>query len=92
MANRHQRRRRANEKRDNLLLGLAQAARSAQIRAIVKENLSKPIERNFYAGIQNSIALCEAKGSRLGTAYAGTSVKGRNVQGKVVKPFQKRFS
>ena len=50
MATRHERRKRAKAKRETTLLGLAQAQRAANIAKIVRDNLSRPIERNYWAG------------------------------------------
>lgn len=53
MANRHQRRKRAQAKRERILEGLAQAERSRRIAKAVRDNKSRPIERNYYPTTSN---------------------------------------
>ncbi len=54
MASRHQRRKAAAAKRQAIELKVEIARQSAKVAAIVKSNLSKPIERNYYAGIRSN--------------------------------------
>ena len=54
MASRHQRRKSALVKKLALAKQWDKAQHSAKVAAIVKSNLSKPIERNFYAGIRSN--------------------------------------
>lgn len=55
MATRHQRRKAAKAKREMRLLGLAQAQRAANVAAIVRDNLSRPVERNYHRGCVSKI-------------------------------------
>jgi hypothetical protein len=48
MSSRHTRRKAAKLRDYEKLIALAQAERSRQIAAIVRDNMSKPIERNYY--------------------------------------------
>ena len=48
MSSRHTRRKRAKAAWVKKAEGLAQASRSAEIAAIVRENKTRPIERNYY--------------------------------------------
>lgn len=48
MSTRHQRRKAAKANAQRKLEGLAQAARAAEVAAIVRKNKSQPIERNYY--------------------------------------------
>lgn len=66
MANRHQRRKRAKAKREQILIGLAQAERSRQISEIVRANKAKPIERNYYPAVSNTAMIGTASLSQQG--------------------------
>lgn len=84
MSTRHERRKSAKLRSERKLLGLAQAARAAQVAAIVRDNKSRPIERNYYAGIQSCVTMCANSGARKGGGFAAQSRQGRIVQGKFV--------
>jgi hypothetical protein len=50
MATRHQRRKASKAKREQRLIDLANAQRAATVAKIVRDNLSRPIERNYWKG------------------------------------------
>lgn len=84
MSTRHERRKRAKKNAERKLEGLAQAAIAARTNAIVRANMAKPIERNYYAGIRSSVALCESAGARHG-GHSRTQVRlGKIVKGKFI--------
>lgn len=74
MATRHQRRKAAKAKQQDHLIRLATAERAARNAAIVKSNLSKPIERNYYAGIRSSCVSIVEHGALRG-GYQKTRVE-----------------
>ena len=62
MASRHTRRKRAAERKERILVGMAQAERGKQVAEIVRRNLASPIERNYYARIKSSVQMCVEQG------------------------------
>lgn len=66
MANRNQRRKRAETKRLELLAAAALAERRIERDSLIERNKRTPRTRNYYAGITSSIVLCERNGSRSG--------------------------
>ena len=66
MANRRQRRARAETKRLTRVRDrfIGEGVKERQER--VRTNLDTPKERNYYAGITSSVILCERMGSRSG--------------------------
>lgn len=73
MASRSQRRRRAALKRNNILAGIAQAARSSDIAKTVRANLASPIIHSPYERIPTSIVLCEQAGASRGGSFKATT-------------------
>jgi hypothetical protein len=71
MSTRHQRRKAAKVNAQRKLEGLAQAARSANIAKIVRDNKSRPIERNYFAGTTSSVYAggFAARARGLGVSY-----------------------
>lgn len=69
MASRNQRRRKAEARKNDILAGIAQAARSSDIAKIVRGNLASPIHRSAYERIPTSIVLCEQAGASRGGGF-----------------------
>ncbi len=55
MSTRHERRRKAKAALADKLERLATAERARRNGEIVRANLSRPVERNYYAGIRSSV-------------------------------------
>lgn len=83
MSSRHTRRKRSKAKQAEKLLALAQAERSRRIAEIVRENLSKPIERNYYP-TSNMGRLASMSHRGLVTGSRTFSREGKIVRGKFV--------
>lgn len=81
MSTRHERRRKAKAKAE----AIAQAAIAYNNAAIVRKNMSQPVERNYYAGIKSCISMLEDAGARSGGHGRMYSAKGKIVQGKLVR-------
>ena len=72
MSSRHQRRKRAKEKRI-YLTQCAEDKRFYEERdALIRRNLRSPIERNYYASVPSCVALCGQPRSRGGRGTADT--------------------
>lgn len=66
---RHERRKAAKAKREATLEYLANAERSRRIAETVKANKSAPKERNYYAGIRDSLGSLQQEGVFRGRGF-----------------------
>lgn len=81
MATRNERRRRAKAKQKAFLA----AAKAHQVAEIVRANMAKPIERNYYAGTISSVYTGGFAARANGGASPTRSFNGRIVRGKLVR-------